>query len=243
MFPVFLDHRKSLILRSFHPSSEPARPFTASDRQPTAYQILEVVSSSDAPQPVSPRRLATDPDVDSEFLRRLYGGDVAALEGLYALHSGYVMAIAFRILRAREEAEEVVQDVFWQLWKGKVRYDPGRGRFATWLFTIARSRALDRLRRRRGTTGGDPSQLLAGVAAADDPELDAYAREREARVQSALAELSQEQRTTIELAFYGGLTHSEIATQTGEPLGTVKSRIKRGLSRLRDALGAEERSS
>ena len=138
------------------------------------------------------------------------------------------------------EAEEVVQDVFWQLWKGRVRYDARRGRLRTWLFSIARNRALDRLRRRRPAESDDPDVALAKVAAPDDPELDARSRERYGRVQAALGSLGSAQRKAIELAFYGGLSHSEIASQTGEPLGTVKSRIKRGMARLRVALDNEE---
>ena len=188
------------------------------------------------PQP--PSFLQTDRDF--ELLSRLYAGDVAALDGLYTIHSGYVMAVALRILRSREEAEEVVQEVFWQLWKGKARYDPRRGKVSTWLFTIARSRALDRLRRRRELSNRDPLELLSEEAASDDPEVDAFVGERRSRVLTALATLTDGQRRSIELAFYSGLTHSEIAARTGEPLGTVKSRIKRGLARLRDALDGEE---
>ena len=177
---------------------------------------------------------------EEELLDRLYAGDVGALEGVYALHSGYVMGIALRVLRDPPEAEEVVQDVFWQLWKGRVRYDARRGQLRTWLFVIARNRALDRLRRRRPPEGDDPEVALGRVAASDDPELDARSRERYRRVQAALGSLGKEQRQAIELAFYGGFSHSEIASQTGAPLGTVKSRIKRGMARLRIALDHEE---
>ena len=176
------------------------------------------------------------PDVDGDLLARLYAGDLSALEALYAGHSAYVMAVSLRILRNREEAEEVVQDVFWQLWKGRVRYDARRGRLATWLFSIARSRALDKLRSRRGPSDSDPVHLLDQLAGSEDPELDTFSRERQARVLGALEELSAEQRNAIELAFYGGLSHSEIAQHIGEPLGTVKSRIKRGMERLREIL-------
>ena len=192
------------------------------------------------PNPIESRRASGPSEDDEELLERLYAGDVAALEGIYALHSGYVMGVALRVLRDPQEAEEVVQDVFWQLWKGQIRYDSRRGRLRTWLFTIARNRALDRLRRRR-PEADDPEIALAQAAAPDDPELDARSRERYRRLQAALGTLASEQRQAVELAFYGGLSHSEIASHTGEPLGTVKSRIKRGMARLRDALdNAEE---
>ena len=194
------------------------------------------------PPPQTPLGRPQDvrPDVDGDLLARLYAGDRCALEALYSGHSAYVMAVALRILRNREEAEEVVQDVFWQLWKGRVRYDARRGRFGTWLFAIARNRALDKLRSRRGPSDSDPDHVLEQLAGSEDPELDTYSRERQARILGALGELSEEQRSAIELAFYGGLSHSEIAEHIGEPLGTVKSRIKRGMGRLREILAGEQ---
>ncbi len=202
--------------------------------------LCDVLSPILAPKPMSQSPSMVQPDGDVEMLSRLYAGDVAALDGLYVMHSGYVMAIALRISRTREEAEEVVQEVFWQLWKGNARYDSRRGKLTTWLFTIARSRALDRLRRRREVSNRDPLELLGDVASSDNPLVDTFVRERRSRVLAALATLPEEQRESIELAFYRGLTHSEIAARTQEPLGTVKSRIKRGLARLRDALAGEE---
>ena len=194
------------------------------------------------PQPQAALRRPQDdrPDVDGDLLARLYAGDRRALEALYSGHSAYVMAVSLRILRNREEAEEVVQDVFWQLWKGRVRYDAARGRFGTWLFAIARNRALDKLRSRKGPSERDPVQVLEQLAGSEDPELDTFSRERQLRILGALGELNEEQRRAIELAFYGGLSHSEIAEHTGEPLGTVKSRIKRGMARLREILAGEQ---
>jgi RNA polymerase sigma-70 factor (ECF subfamily) len=173
---------------------------------------------------------------DGELLRLLSEREARALEVLYARYSSYVMGISLRMLANREEAEEVVQDVFWQLWKAELRYDPARGRFSTWLFSVARFRCLDRLRsRERGLPRAGVHELEA-TAAPDDQEAEVYLVERQKEVRAVLAGLPDDQRAAIELAFFRGLTHEEIASLTGDALGTVKSRIRRGLARLRSAL-------
>jgi RNA polymerase sigma-70 factor (ECF subfamily) len=146
------------------------------------------------------------------------------------------MGISLRMLASREEAEEVVQDVFWQLWKAELRYDPARGRFSTWLFSVARFRCLDRLRSRERTLPRASLRELDLMEATDDQEAEVFLVEQQKEVRAVLASLPEEQRTAIELAFFRGLTHDEIALFTGEALGTVKSRIRRGLARLRGAL-------
>lgn len=173
---------------------------------------------------------------DGELLRRLSERETLALEALYARYSSYVMGLALRMLASREEAEEVVQDVFWQLWKSELRYDPARGRFSTWLFSVTRFRCLDRLRTRERALPRAGVHELDMLESADDREREAYLVERQKEVRAVLARLPDEQRTAIELAFFHGLTHGEIAERTGEALGTVKSRIRRGLARLRGAL-------
>lgn len=173
---------------------------------------------------------------DGELLRRLEARESDALEALYARYSAYVMGIALRILGNREEAEEVVQDVFWQLWKSSLCYDPARGRFSTWLFSVARNRSIDRLRAGNRTPLRSDADELERLASTDDQESETYLVERQKEVRAQLELLPSEQRAAIELAFFRGLSHGEIAQQTGEALGTIKSRIRRGLLRLRQGL-------
>ena len=173
---------------------------------------------------------------DGELLRRLEARESDALEALYAHYSGYVMGIALRILGSREEAEEVVQDVFWQLWKATLCYDPARGRFSTWLFSVARNRSIDRLRAANRAPLRSSAAALERVAGAADLENETYLVERQKEVRAQLELLPTDQRAAIELAFFRGLTHGEIAAETGEALGTIKSRIRRGLLRLKQGL-------
>jgi len=173
---------------------------------------------------------------DGELLSRLHQQDVTSLEAIYDRYSGYVHALALRMLGRREEAEEVTQDVFWQLWKGRIRYDPERGRFSAWLLTIARSRALDRLRSSRRRPPGEPLAPESPDRVSASPEQNAYLAERRRRVQTALGGLPEAQKQVIELSFFQGMTHSEIADRLGAPLGTVKSRIKMGMDKLKSNL-------
>jgi len=173
---------------------------------------------------------------DGDLLRRLEAREPDALEALYGRYSAYVMGIALRILGSREEAEEVVQDVFWQLWKSSLCYDPARGRFSTWLFSVARNRSIDRLRASNRTPLRSAAEELDRLPSNDDQEGEAYLVERQKEVRAQLELLPSEQRAAIELAFFRGLSHGEIAEQTGEALGTIKSRIRRGLLRLRQGL-------
>ena len=178
--------------------------------------------------------------LDGELLARLDSGDVDALEALYDRYAGYVLALAWRVLRERGEAEEVVQDVFWQLWQGRIRYEPARGRFATWLYAMTRNRSIDRLRRRsvggRWVGEGDFPVLQAD----SNPETDAARAQRRSAVREALRELPGEQRQALELCFYDGLSHREVSERLQSPLGTVKSRIRAALARLKNSLESLE---
>jgi RNA polymerase sigma-70 factor (ECF subfamily) len=147
-------------------------------------------------------------------------------------------------LRSVEESEEVVLDVFAQVWRIAERYDPQKGRADTWLFTLARSRLLDRLRKvkRSGssiTVSMDAEEIQPQAADVDIFE-NVVVRERRSRVIAALKTLPDEQKQVLELAYYQGMTQSEIAAQTGLPLGTIKTRIRLGLSKLKSALSSQE---
>ncbi len=162
-----------------------------------------------------------------------------ALSRLYDRYARVLYTLAYRILGSAEEAEEVVLDVFSKVWINATTYDPSRGRVDHWLFMMARSRALDRLRsRQRRDRVVDVSTQQAQVEPISTPlpEEDLVIQERRDRVQGALAQIPAEQRTVIELAYFSGLSQSEIATQTGLSLGTVKTRTRLGLTKLRTLL-------
>ncbi len=174
----------------------------------------------------------------AEVIRRLARADEAALEALYDETSGLVHGLALRILRDRSAAEEVTIEVYVQAHRQAGRYDPSRGTPSAWLLTLTRSRAIDRLRAEiRRRTREEPLEGAAlAVSSTDDPMASSLAAERRRTVQKALAALSREQRQVIEIAYFSGLSHSEIAAKLGVPLGTVKTRIRTGMMVLRDAL-------
>jgi RNA polymerase sigma-70 factor (ECF subfamily) len=186
-----------------------------------------------------PHRESADPAADLEAIRRVARGDADALALLYDRHSRIVYSLSFRIVGDPTEAEEVVQDVFAQAWRQAERYDTSRGAVIAWLLMIARSRSIDRLRSRRGMPALAPDGskgLTEMVDPAEGPELMTLTSEQIRRLRTALNTLPLPQRLTIELAFYEGLTHVEIAERLEEPLGTIKTRIRLGLLKLRGAV-------
>jgi RNA polymerase sigma-70 factor (ECF subfamily) len=165
-------------------------------------------------------------------------GDQSALAGLYDETNRLVFGLVVRILTDRSAAEEVLLDVYTQVWRQAALYEKRRGTPLGWLMTIARSRAIDRLR--SGRLEQQVSQPLDSVgeatAATMSPEENTAQSERAKIVRSALLSLSPEQREVIELAYYAGLSHSEIAARLGQPLGTVKTRTRLGMMKLRELL-------
>ena len=177
---------------------------------------------------------------DATLLSRLLQKDVSAFEQLYDRHSRLVYGLVLRILQQASTSEEVVQDVFLQLWRNADQYDSSRGPFVPWLCTMARNRALDQLRLKseRQRRREDQPVELPQVVVAPDYEKAIDEKRRAERVRALLASLTPQQKKAIELAYFEGLSHSEIAAALKEPLGTVKSWIRNGLLRLKEGLQA-----
>jgi len=182
---------------------------------------------------------------DVACLQRLAGGDDSAAVGLYDRHARPVYSLILRIVGEESEAEDVLQEVFAQAFRQTARYDPSRGPVAAWLLMMARSRSIDRVRARRARPDArtpDAYRVIDETPAAMPDAASAMLDAEQVRlVRDALGELPLLQRVAIELAYYEGLSHAEIANRLEQPLGTVKTRIRLGLLKLRDAL-AEARS-
>lgn len=178
---------------------------------------------------------SSSPD-DADLLRRIASGDGNALTRLFDRHSPVVLGLLVRILGGRAEAEEVLQEVFLQVWMQAGRYEEPRSSPRGWILMLARSRALDRLRRRTSQQRREEEAANEAVAVRPVGTARLEAAERKSRVGAALGQLSPEQRHCIELAFFEGLTHTQIAERLQAPLGTVKSRILLGMNKLRQAL-------
>ena len=184
-------------------------------------------------------------DEDAALMRRIADGDEHALGMLYDRWSPLVFSLCVHILAEDDEAEEAVEETFWQAWRQAAQYDAARGGVSTWLTMIARSRALDRLRARRRRQEEAMSDLSETKRAAvdatarrgDDPARGAEIAERRLLVRQALLALPPEQREVLELAYFRGLSQSEIAERTGQPLGTIKTRVRLAMEKLRDRLG------
>lgn len=180
---------------------------------------------------------------DGNLLYRVAGGDELALEAIYDRYSRLVFSVALHLVGERTAAEEVTLDVFTRLWQNAADYDPARAQLSTWLTSIARHRAIDRLRRRDVRPEGHSLSLDGAdfTLAADNvsPEESTAARMQRQRVHAALSELPEEQRRALALAYLRGLSQREIADELGLPLGTVKTRIRLAMEKLRFLLREE----
>jgi RNA polymerase sigma-70 factor (ECF subfamily) len=175
----------------------------------------------------------------ADLIKRMAAGDRDAFSQVYDRYAPLAYALIVRIVRERADAAEVLQDVFWEAWQSAASYDPARGSPEAWISMRARARAIDRVRslRRRGET------FVASLDENLAPPVDHASQDRSAQrvadrgaIVTGLAQLPEAQREVIELAYYAGMTQSEIAERTGQPLGTVKTRIRLGLERLRELL-------
>lgn len=168
---------------------------------------------------------------DLAAVTAMKAGDQGAMAELYDRYSSIVYAVALRVLGDTGAAEDVLQEVFLQLWRNPTAFDSARGSLAAWLAVITRNRAIDALRKRKPETA--IKEVIVSVA----PDLagDADRTRVAAKIRGVLSAMPPPQRNALEMAYFEGLTHSEIATKTGEPLGTIKTRIRAGLLALRKA--------
>ncbi len=176
---------------------------------------------------------------DQELIGKVAQRDKSAFTTLYDRFSQFSFNLAWRVLNERQEAEDVVQEVFLQVWKEAASYDKARGSLSTWITTIVRSRAIDKLRSRKSRRVYDAvnSEVESLVEQLPDRARDGEALDNRILVKKACAALAKEQRLALELAYYHGMSQSEIAEALHEPLGTIKTRIRSGLIRLKEILG------
>ncbi len=187
--------------------------------------------------PTANRELSLDATLVHRLLQK---EDVSAFEQLYDRHCRAVYGLLLRILQQAGTAEEVAQDVFLQLWRNADQYDESRGPFVPWLLTLARNRALDTLllKSERQRRREDQTEEMAPVFAAPEYEKQLDEKRRAEKVRALMGSLNPQQKKAIELAYFEGLSHTEIAAALKEPLGTVKSWIRNGLLRLKEGLQA-----
>lgn len=173
---------------------------------------------------------------DRTLISAIARHDQAAFERFYDRYQAMVYHLALKILHEATSAEEIVYETFWQIWRQADRYEARRGSVITWLSLLARSRAIDALRSRRHNSAGENERAETAPEPLASPEEVANLRQRSLLVRNALADLPQAQRVPVELAFFSGLTHVEIAERLGEPLGPVKAQIRTAMLRLREQL-------
>jgi RNA polymerase sigma-70 factor (ECF subfamily) len=188
------------------------------------------------------RGVGVDPSDDVVLMQRIARREAEALRALYDRYGRVCLAVCVRILHDRDESEQLLIDVFTEVWERCDRYDASRGAPITYLITLSRSRAIDRVRARKSMSAISLESLgglLTTSDKSDGPLDQSLLRERGAIVRAALGKLDDNQRQAVELAFYDGMSHSEIAEKLKRPLGTVKTHIRQGLIRMRDQLRNE----
>jgi RNA polymerase sigma-70 factor (ECF subfamily) len=173
----------------------------------------------------------SSPEDDASLLARINTGDERAMSSLYSRYSRVVYSVALRVLNDPSSAEDILQEIFMQIWRNPDSFSAARGSLGGWLAVVSRNRSIDALRRRRPVTSLDDVVLASGFNLANEAETNSMME----RARGVIAKLPSEQRKTLEMAFFDGLTHSEIAEMTGDPLGTVKTRIRSALLTLRKA--------
>jgi RNA polymerase sigma-70 factor (ECF subfamily) len=184
----------------------------------------KVTGVADMPQPST--------EDDASLLARVQSGDEHAMASLFDRHARAVYSVALRVLRDPASAEDVLQEVFLQIWRSPDSFTAARGSLGGWLAIVARNRSIDALRRKRPSAGFDGIALVAPCNPAGEAERSSLAQ----RARTAILQLPREQRKALEMAFFDGLTHTEIAEMTGDPPGAVKTRIRGALQSLRKAL-------
>ena len=178
-----------------------------------------------------------------ELLAKVADGDEAALCSIYHALSPSVLGLAFRVVRDRSRAEEVLQEVFLQVWRTACRYDPAKGHAKSWVLTIAHRRAVDTVRHDQAATNRENNYYLSGGPAFDEVAEAATLNEERLHVRRCLASLSTLQREAVGLAYYDGHTYAEVAAIVGAKTATVKTRMRDGIVRLRDCMGPEDAGS
>ena len=183
-------------------------------------------------EPSKQRMQASKAAEDAALLEKVEQGDQQSMGELFDRYSGMVYSVALRVLKDTGQAEDVMQDIFIQIWKKPGGFISGRGSLGAWLVVVARNRAIDSLRKRRPTDSVEDVVLVSSTDLASEAERNTLME----KVRAFMGELPPDQRKSVELAYFEGLSHSEIAEKTGDPLGTVKTRIRLALITLRKAM-------
>jgi len=228
--PLQTPPTRLLALGGYHPTR------TLSQTAPSVETIDPVPAERELPESAGLDREARRAE-EAALLARVVERDERAVEALYDRYSGPLYSLAYQVTGADRFAQDVVQEVFVALWKDAGRFDPARGAVSSWLFSLARHKAIDLVRREANVRKRTADVDMELEVAPDDVDHEAWLNLRRDRVRAAITELTESQRTALELAFFSGLTHVEVAERLGIPLGTAKTRIRTALLKLREALG------